>query len=328
MTIYDIAKKAGVSAATVSRVINQKESVKEETRVKIEKLLKEYNFEVSEAARGLVKQSSKMIGILIADIRNQHHTEGVYVMEQEFLQKGYCSIILNTGETDEEKTSYIKILSSRRVEAAVLVGSTFQCEAVRQAILRYMPKIPIVIQNGHLDLSNVSEVVADDYQGVKSAVSYLFHSCKRKICFVNGKDTPSNLLKLKGYRDAVKELGLRERVFHGTDTYENGYSVTRDLFSGEMVDGIVYAVDILALGGLRYIQEQGFRIPDEVAFFGVDNSPFAEFSYPKISSVDNKLTELSEACASILLKALEEPGYTKKMLIPSQLALRETTGVV
>ena len=103
MTIYDIAKEAGVSASTVSRVINNKPGIKAETRHKIQELLKKYNYTPDAAARGLVMQSTKMIGILIVDIRVTHHTESAFVIEKELTKLGYCCITMNTGPDDEKK---------------------------------------------------------------------------------------------------------------------------------------------------------------------------------------------------------------------------------
>ncbi len=329
MTIYDIAKEAGVSAATVSRVINNKSVVKEETREKIQKILDKHNFEASETARGLVNQSNKMIGILISDIRNQHYIDGAYIIERDFLSRGYCSIIMNTGVTDEEKASYIRILASRRVNGVVLVGSTFGCEAVRQAIKTYMPATPIVIENGVLGLPNVSEIMADEYNGVKDAVKYLYSTGKRHIAFVNGNDTPSNLLKLQGYQKAAEELGLEEITLAVSDLYDSGVRAAGEIMSKHCeVDGIVFAVDILAMGAVRYLLENGIKIPEDVAVFGLNNSYFSEFSYPKISSIDNKLVELSKACVKILERAIDEQGYAEKLVIPSELVLKETTGKV
>ena len=97
MTIYDIAKEAGVSASTVSRVINNKPGVRKETKKKIQQLLAKYNYSPNEAARGLVTQASKIIGILVDDIRTIHHTDGAYIIERELVKLGYCCIIFNTG---------------------------------------------------------------------------------------------------------------------------------------------------------------------------------------------------------------------------------------
>ena len=125
MTIYDIAKEAGVSAATVSRVINNRPGIKESTREKVRSILEEHNFSVSATARSLVSQSSMMIGILISDIRNLHYTEGAYIIEKQMLKSGYCSIIMNTGTAGNEMASAIKTLSQRRVDGVVLIGSSF-----------------------------------------------------------------------------------------------------------------------------------------------------------------------------------------------------------
>lgn len=155
MTIYDIAKIAGVSASTVSRVANHKPGIKEETRRQIQELLDQYDYRPNETARGLVNQSSRMIGILITDIRYAHHVDIAYHIEKEMEKQGYCSLILNTGLSDEKKIQAIKVLSQRRVDGAILVGSTFQCDAVKQALTTYLSKEPVIITNGYLDLPNV-----------------------------------------------------------------------------------------------------------------------------------------------------------------------------
>lgn len=103
MTIYDIAREAGVSASTVSRVINNKPGIKESTRKKVQKLLDEYNYTPDVAARGLVMQASKFIGILIEDIRVSHHTESAYVIEQEMTRQGYTCITFSTGADSKRK---------------------------------------------------------------------------------------------------------------------------------------------------------------------------------------------------------------------------------
>ena len=150
MTIYDIAKLAGVSASTVSRVANNKPGIKEETRRQIQALLDEYDYQPNETARGLVNQSSRMIGILITDIRYAHHVDIAYYIEQEMEKQGYCSLIVNTGLSDEKKVQAIKMLSQRQVDGVILVGSTFQCDAVKTALASCFKKEPVVITNGYL----------------------------------------------------------------------------------------------------------------------------------------------------------------------------------
>ena len=168
MTIYDIAKAAGVSPSTVSRVINNKKGVRKETKERVQKYLEMYQYSPNETARSLVNQATKIIGILVSDMRTTHHTDGVYYMEREFVKLGYCCIIMNTGTEEENKADYIQILSQRRVEGAVLIGSTFQTEYVKRAIEKYMPTTPVIFANGYLDLPNVYGVIADEQSGVAS----------------------------------------------------------------------------------------------------------------------------------------------------------------
>ena len=173
MTIYDIAQEAGVSASTVSRVINKKKGVNKNNRILVEALLKKYNFEPNASARGLVQQSTKIIGIVMSDIRTAHHAEGAYFMEQELKNYGYNCIIINSGFSDATREESIRTLFSRRVEAIVLVGSTFQSETMKKAILEYLGDLPVIIENGYIDLPNVYGVLADEEHGIADcAVSY------------------------------------------------------------------------------------------------------------------------------------------------------------
>lgn len=151
MTIYDIAREAGVSASTVSRVINHKPGIKESTRQRVQELLERYHYTPDISARGLVTQASRFIGILIEDIRVEHHTESAYVLEQAMTARGYTCITFSTGPQPERKAQYIQILEQRRVEGVFLIGSMFGTPEVRQSVAQHMHGIPVVLVNGQLD---------------------------------------------------------------------------------------------------------------------------------------------------------------------------------
>ncbi len=326
LTIYDIAKEAGVSASTVSRVINSRPGIKKSTREKVEKILKESNFSVSEAARGLVNQTSRMIGILVSDIRNQHHIEGAYMIEQHFMKLGYCSLILNAGDTDESKADYIRILSSRRVNAVILIGSAFQNSAVEEAIKDYIPNTPVIFQNGVFSLPNVSSVLSDDVAGTYEAAAYLYNNGHRHIAYVNGNDTPSNRKKVQGYEKAAEEFGFEPLIKVSEDSAEGSAAVTETLVNEyPEIDAIIYAVDLLGVGASRKLLDLGKRIPQDIAIIGTDNSPFSMLSNPRLSTIDTKLQDLSSACSEILEKAIENPTYREHLVITPSLVLRETT---
>lgn len=153
--------------------------------------------------RGLVNQATRIIGILLMDIRTLHHTDGVYYIERELEKLGYCCIIMNSGSTDAEKAEYIRRLSRRRVEGAILIGSGFQNDTVRQAISEYLPDTPVVLVNGMLDLPNVYGVLSDERSGMERCVERLVAAGHVHPAFVIDTQTPSNLLKRAGYEQGV-----------------------------------------------------------------------------------------------------------------------------
>lgn len=331
MTIYDIAQEAGVSASTVSRVINKKKGVNKHNRIVVETLLKKYNFEPNASARGLVQQSTKIIGILLSDIRTAHHAEGVYFIEQELKRYGYNCIIINSGFSDSAREESIRTLFSRRVEAIVLVGSTFQSENTKKAIWEYLEGLPVIIENGYIDLPNVYGVLADEQNGIADCVRLLYSKGKRHTAFINWGNTPSNDLKILGFQSALKELLGYEnppvlRLNTEDDEWQSSYDATLRLMKEHPeTDSIIYATDFLAIAGMRALKEAGYSIPEQVAIIGVDNSVYAKISSPELTSLDNKLQQLSITCSDILVKVLRGEEVPNKMMIFSKIEERETT---
>jgi LacI family transcriptional regulator len=327
MTIYDIAEAAGVSPSTVSRVVNNKTGVRKETKERVLKYLELFHYSPNETARSLVKQASKIIGILIADLRTTHHTDGVYYMEREFVKLGYCCIIMNTGTEEEDKARYIQILDQRRVEAAVLIGSTFQSELVKQAIEKYLPTTPVIIANGYLDLPNVYGVIADEQAGVTHCVKLLESRNRKNLAFVIDNFTPSNMLKQLGFETGVRQWFTQGEplIVHSMPSIQGAYEATcRLVREHPEVDGIIYAVDLLAVGGIRALRDMGIDVPGQIAVIGVDNSIYGEICYPSLTSLDNKLLDLSVTAARNLIDVLQNKRVTKNMMIISSIVERES----
>ncbi len=330
MTIYDIAREAGVAASTVSRVLNDKPGIKAETREHVRQIMKKYNFTPDQAARGLVMQSSKIIGILMQDIRIVHHIDSAYIIEQEMTRRGYCCITMSTGNTEEKMAKYIQILEERRVEGAILIGSMFGTEQVKKSIQEHLGNIPVVIVNGHLDLPNVYGVIADEERGVGQCVDLLFSKGKRKLAFSMDLDSPSNRLKQRGFVTAMMYGGWKKEDIWLYESHENsmeaGYeSACRILRDHPDVEGIVYSVDLTAVGGIRALIDMGKKVPEEVAVTGVDNTVYGEISRPKLTTLDNRLVELSSMAAEILWAAMHGEERTNKIMILTSVVEREST---
>lgn len=329
MTIYDIAKLAGVSASSVSRVVNNKPGVNPETRKKILRLLESYNYTPNAIARGLVSQSSKTVGVLVADIRDIHHTDGAYHIERELSGAGYVTLIINTGHRDEEKVSAISLLSRRRVEGVVLMGSIFQCDAVKEAIRQHLSDIPVVIVNGWLDLPNVYGVITDEKAGVMTCVDHLTGTGRKKIAFVHDVPyNPSNTLKKAGYFESAAKLGLDPQAwsYEAPHTLEGGVEATRKLLAEHPdTDGIVYAIDLLAAGGLQELHAQGIAVPERIAITGINNSTYAMICSPQITSLDNKRKDASIFAARIIVDHLTGRRNPNRVILIPELIRRQSS---
>ena len=330
LTIYDIAREAGVSASTVSRVVNNKPGISVKTRQKVLALLDRYHYVPNEAARGLVTSSSRLVGIFIADIRSQHHVQGAYYIANELSKLNYCSLILNTGANDDERVAGIRMLEQRKVEAAVLMGSVFQTKTAETAIRQYLPNVPVFMLNGFINLPNVYGVLSDERTGVAECVALLSKKNKKRIVFMADNPTPSTKLKTQGFWDGVRQLGLSKKdawLYTNVDgTLDGGYStMCRALQEHPSLDGVICSLDIIACGALRALQDTGIAVPKQVGVIGIDNSIYADICTPRLTSLDNMLLDSSITIAHKLVDRLEGLSTNQRTLLFTKIVEREST---
>lgn len=331
MTIYDIAREANVSASTVSRVINNKPGIKAETRVKVREILDKYRFEPDETARGLVLQASKTIGLLIADVRIAYYMEGIHIIISELAKLGYCCILLNTGISGESRAAYIKLLSQRKVEGAILIGSAYQCEEVREAIATYMSRTPVVIVNGHLDMPNVYGVLSGEREGARRCFDLLYARGYRHPAVITTAATVSNENKLAGCLESARRHGQEGRVpvLQGEDAVGYGYDVTaRLLREHPETDAIFYVSDVFAMAGLRWLHEAGLAVPERIGVVGGDESPYATMSHPLVTTLDSKIEDLCLAACNTLQELLQGRPAEQLRRLPAEIIERETTRAI
>ncbi len=328
-TIYDIASRAGVSASTVSRVINNYPYVNKETRAKVLKVISEMNYVQNDSARSLATQNTKMAGILIADVRTTHHTEGVYYVEHEFSKNGYSCLIYNTGVDPEQQAKYIQLLGQRKVEAVVLMGSVFQNVTVQNAIMVYLLNTPVAICNGYMDGPNIYGVLADERGGVIKAMQLLASKGKKNYVFITNKLTPSNCEKVGGFNDGFRlyvEKGSSEVIEVESGEIPDIEEATRDVMKRKpKTDAIVYSEDFVAIAGMHALHEMGIRIPEDVAVVGINNSKYAQISEPDLTSVDNMLYDTSLVAVRNLIDVLNGERVNRRMSIGSELVQRSST---
>lgn len=328
MNIYDIAEEAGVSIGTVSRVLNNRGRVKQETRDKVLEILKKYDYQPSAAARGLVTKSMRTIGILTVDMRVVHYANTTYTLEQEFSRRGYNVLLCNTGGEMEENLRYLRMMAEKQVDGIVLIGSVFEQLADSPDALRYLKNIPVVLANGSLPMENAYSVLVDDPLGTRLSVQHLLAKGRKKLYYIQDMDTHSAKRKAEGFCDAMCANGLsgKDRILRSDHGLEGGKAFARAFLKRHLdCDGLVFGEDLTAIGAMKVLQSDGVRIPEDIAIVGFNDSEYARVCTPELTSIDNKYRLVGEYSAKLMAGLLEENGGEADILIRPILVERESS---
>ena len=328
MNIYEVARKAGVSIATVSRVINNSSTVRPETRERVEAALKELKYRPNDIARSLVVKSTHTIGVLASDVRDSYYANAIYILEQEFRKLGYHMILCNTGGGLEKRKGYMGLLLEKKVDGIVLVGSVFREKAGNRHILDTASVVPVVMLNSFLDGENIYSVKCDDEAATEEIVESLVRRGYREIVYVYDVDSFSGLAKLDGFRAGMKEAGLECRPYSILKTESGitggGKALEQLEAANASYRAIAASEDILAAGVLKALKRRGKKVPEDVAVFGYNDSVIARCTSPGLSSVDNKVGALAKAAANILCWVLHGEEIPSHHTIVPELVFRQS----
>ncbi len=332
MNIYDISKKAGVSIATVSRVINGNNNVSEKTRKKVLDIMKECEYTPNIFARSLGLNSMKTVGIMCADSSDPYIASAIFYLEQELRRFNYDALLCCTGYDLEEKEKYINLLLSKRIDAVILVGSNFVEADISKNnyIIEAAKNIPIIIMNGALSGDNIYCVLCDDYHAVYDATKTLQQSgCKNILYLYNAKSYSGNK-KLSGFLSAVgstsQSIEKNEYIqFADGSIADIKNHLTSLYLKGLRFDAVVTSDDKLAIGVLKFAKENHLNVPGQLSIIGYNNSIIAQCSDPELTSIDNKLETLCSNCTSILMGVLSGKDLPLKTVFSAELYKRNTT---
>lgn len=320
MNIYDIAKEAGVSIATVSRVLNNKGTVSEATRAKVEEVLARSGYTPSAIARGMVSKSMRTVAVLTVDIRVPHYAQQAYTIEQAFSRRGYEVILCNTGGGKEATVHYLRAVTEKQVDGIILVGSVFNTLGREPEVEALLRQAPVVLSNGRLDIPNASSVLLDDAGGAALAVDHVVGLGKRNLWYMLDLNTASALAKRDGFLKACEKYGdqIRGRVLETEFSIEGGRRAAKELLrSCRNFDAIICGEDETAVGVVKGLLGAGMRIPRDVAVTGYNNSVFAAMCEPRLTSVDNRPEQVALMCVQLLERMMDgEPGGVVEIFHP------------
>ncbi len=333
MTIYDISEKAGVSIATVSRVLNGSKNVSEKTRQKVLDVIARYEYTPNAFARGLGLNTMKTIGIMCADSSDLYLAKAVYYIEQKLRANGYDSLLCCTGYGLESKIASMNLLLTKKVDGIILAGSNFayEKESENKYISDAALQIPVMLLNAALDIPNVYSVVSDDFTSMYKATLQMIASGIDDILYFYSSNSYSGRRKLAGYLAAMEEKGC------GTDpltqfyqgSHEDIHAMTDYLKQlrkkGLTFHGVIASDDVLALAAVKYAQEMKYRIPDGFSVLGYNNSMLTVCCEPELTSIDNKLETLCQHLITTLLGVLDGKEMPKKTVFSGEIMKRGTT---
>lgn len=333
VTIDDIARIAGVSKATVSRVINDNpKGVGNATRQKVKDVIEQLGYNPSLLERGIALARTKSLGLIIPDITNPFFPELVKAVEKQATQQGYTVILGNTDFSSEKEQIYLSTFINKRVDGIILTTTSNNIGSIQHHLKKY--NIPCVMLDRSLeDLLNENSAgvfVDNEYAAFLACEHLLLHGHK-KIAFLGGpQELSTSHERFKGYAAALYQYNVaydQQLVCSGDYTMKSGYDAVMTLSKQAIAfTGIVASNDAMAIGAIRALHQLNVPIPEQVEIIGFDNIEFSEMTDPPLSTIQQPTSDMGKLAVRLLLDLIagKEPAI-RYCRLQAKLILRGTT---
>ncbi|MCM1992133.1 LacI family DNA-binding transcriptional regulator [Oceanirhabdus seepicola] len=309
MKMSDIAKLAGVSKATVSRVINNSQNVSSELKAKVEKVLIETGYKPNLLAQELATNKTNMIGIVLPNIGIDTFSSITEGITDILDSKGYNVLLANSNGSIEKEVEYIKIFNRKQVDGIIIFpvditeGHIETIESIN---------VPVVVIGQENENLQVSSVLYDDFNAVKDITELLIHNGHKKIAYIGLDDRRESIGKLRriGYTEAMKSSQIaiqNEYIQIGSLSILSGYESMKHIIerNKELPTAVVAATDRLAIGAMNYLKEKNIKIPEEVSVVGIDNMEISSIIEPNLTTVNFDYKKSGEKAAEMILNKIE-----------------------
>lgn len=300
-TIREIAKEAGVSIATVSRVINNKGGVNENTKKKVQKIIEELNYSPNSIAVGLNNKKSKTIALIIPDITNPYFLELAKIVERESVRKGYNLILCNSDNDKELEKKQISMIDQKYIDGLIIASHLFEKSYLSR-------DIPVVVID-RITNNEFSTVTSDNYNGALLATEHLLNIGCKKIAHISGP--PKVRIaeeRIEGYMSRVgtKRWFNKSYIVDGEYSLNKAFEVTRMLLNkNDEIDGIFAGNDLMGVGVLKSLYSLGKKVPDDIAVIGFDGIAFSRITIPELSTIAQPIQEMALEASRILFDQIE-----------------------
>lgn len=327
-TIYDVARLAGVSTATVSRALNGTGQIAPPTRAAIEAAVEQLGYRANTIARSLVTKSTQTIALLLPDIANPFYAALVSGIQQHALSHGYTMLLCTTEGEAEREEQYLSLLRAQQVDGALVDGLRLPPDRIAGFV---RDGFPIVCLDRDVDSDSIPLVQVDNRLGGRLATEHLIGLGHSRIGHVTGAlDLGISEERLAGYSEALAAAGMPadpRLVAEGRFTEESGYEGARALLEAAPdVTAVFAANDLSALGVLNALAESGRRVPGDVSVVGFDDLRLSAFTTPPLTTIKQPAAEIAQLATELLIGLTRgEPAGKVRHVLEPTLVVREST---
>ncbi|AFJ63151.1 transcriptional regulator [Bacillus velezensis YAU B9601-Y2] len=329
ITIYDVAREANVSMATVSRVVNGNPNVKPTTRKKVLEAIDRLGYRPNAVARGLASKKTTTVGVIIPDISSIFYSELARGIEDIATMYKYNIILSNSDQNLEKELHLLNTMLGKQVDGIVFMGGNITDEHVEE--FKRSP-VPIVLAASVEEQGETPSVAIDYEQAIYDAVKLFIDKGHRDIAFVSGpmQEPINRSKKLQGYKRALEEAAIpfnEQFVAEGDYTYDSGMEALQSLMGlDRKPTAILSATDEMALGIIHAAQDQGLSIPDDLDIIGFDNTRLSLMVRPQLSTVVQPTYDIGAVAMRLLTKLMnKEPVEEHIVELPHRIELRQST---
>ncbi|MBZ0298859.1 MAG: LacI family transcriptional regulator [Anaerolineae bacterium] len=330
-TIKDVAHKAGVSAATVSRVLNGHPYVADDLRSRVLDAVQALSYRPNRVAQRLRAAKSHLVGVIFSDIRNPFNTLALSGIEQVLAEQGLSVLICHSNIHQKRENDFIALMLAEDVAGLIIAPVKEESQALTEAVQN---GLPVVVIDRRMTKPRTDAVLADNHHGAYIAVQHMIELGHRDIAILNGpQHLASGRERYAGFLQAMEEAGLPVNpafVKYGDYQIQSGYVLTAELLAQRpLPSGLFIANNLMTLGALNAIHESGINIPNEIAVIGFDDLPWAVSLNPPLTTVGQPAINIGVQAAELLLNRFEHPDRPPRtVVLGTELIVRASCGSV
>lgn len=333
MNLEDVARRAGVSRSTVSRVINDDPHVSAKARERVMSVIKQENFQPNLAARALVTRRSQILGVCIPQTTNVFFGDNSYYpmilqgVAEALIRQDYA-MMLWLAESHEHREAFFRRVIRNRQADGLIITSITESDPLFEYLVQHN-RLFVMVETPPRWAERVSYITVDNIASAQLAVNHLIQIGRRRVATITGQmDIRDGQDRLLGYQLALEQAGLpldQHLIYHGMFSFDAGYTGATHLLQHKP-DAIFCGGDTVAIGAIRALKEAGLRIPDDVAIVGFDDLDVAQHSNPPLTTIRHSVQYVGSTAANLLIdlieKRLEHPQH---IIVPTELIVRAST---